>query len=422
MPTAKLNKRSIDALKPPEEKQFVLWDSEIRGFGVRVLPSGLKTFIIQYRNAEGIKRRVNIGRFGVITAEQARDLAKIKLGAVAAGEDPADEARRARNEMNVAELCDWYLTEAHAGRILGRRNRPIKESSLAMDESRIRTHIKPLLGKRIARHLTIADVEAMQNDVATGQTKKPRADGRGGKATGGPGVAARCLATLQAILGHAKHKGLLAEHPTKGAKKLAGNKKTRRLSVAEIEALGKAIAYAEQQGVSPIGIAVIRLLLLTGYRREEGQAMQRSWVNPRGGFVAFPDTKTDGQIRAIGPEAIKVIVAQPQIAGNPYVFTATTGDGPFTAVSACLQRVCGFAGISDVTPHVLRHTFASIAAELGFSELTIRAMLGHASQNVTQDYIHVDEALKLALRRTSDEIAKLLAQGAAKLDRLRLVA
>jgi len=140
------------------------------------------------------------------------------------------------------------------------------------------------------------------------------------------------------------------------------------------------------------------------------------------GFVAFPDTKTDGQIRAIGPEAIKVIVAQPQIAGNPYVFTATMGDGPFTAVSACLQRVCGLAGISGVTPHVLRHTFASIAAELGFSELTIRAMLGHASQNVTQDYIHVDEALKLAVRRTSDEIAKLLAQGAAKLDRLRLVA
>ena len=104
------------------------------------------------------------------------------------------------------------------------------------------------------------------------------------------------------------------------------------------------------------------------------------------------------------------------------MFAATTGDGPFTAVSACLQRVCGFAGIAGVTPHVLRDTFASIAAELGFSELTIRAMLGHASQNVTQDYIHVDEALKLAVRRTSDEIAKLLAQGAAKLDRLRLVA
>ena len=422
MPTAKLNKRTVDALEPPAEKQIVLWDCEIRGFGVRVLPSGLKTFIVQYRNPEGIKRRINLGRFGVITVDQARDLAKIKLGAVAAGADPADEARRARNEMNVAELCDWYLTDARAGRILGRKNRPIKASSLDMDESRIRTHIKPLLGKRIARHLTIADVEAMQTDVMNGKTEKARTGGRGGKATGGPGVAGRCVGTLQAILGHAKHKGLLAEHPTKGAKKLAGKKRTRRLSVAEIEALGKAMAYAEHNGENPTALAVIRTLLLTGYRREEAQAMERNWINPMGGFVAFPDTKGDAQIRAIGPEAIKVVVAQAEIAGNPHVFPSTTADGPYTAASACLQRVCQLAGITGVTPHTLRHTFGSIAGELGFSELTIRAMLGHASQNVTQDYIHIDEALKLAVRRTSDEIARLLAQGASKLDRLRLVA
>src|SRR3546814_17796875 len=111
MPTAKLNKRTIDALKLPAEKQFVLWDNEIRGFGIRVLPSGLKTFIIQYRNAEGIKRRVNLGRFGVLTVDQARDLAKIKLGAVASGEDPAADARSARHDMNFADLCDWYITE-----------------------------------------------------------------------------------------------------------------------------------------------------------------------------------------------------------------------------------------------------------------------------------------------------------------------
>jgi len=422
MAQAKLNKRTVDALVPPKSGQDFIWDTEIRGFGVRVGSTGTKTFVIQYANVEGRLRRVKIGRFGVITVDQARDLAKIKLGAVAAGEDPADEARRARHEMNVAELCDWYLTEARVGRILGRKNRPIKTSSLDMDESRIRTHIKPLLGKRIARHLTIADVEAMQTDVMNGKTEKARTGGRGGKATGGPGVAGRCVGTLQAILGHAKHKGLLAEHPTKGAKKLAGKKRTRRLSVAEIEALGKVMAYAEHNGENPTAIAVIRTLLLTGYRREEAQAMQRIWVNPMGGFVAFPDTKGDAQIRAIGPEAIKVIVAQAEITGNPHVFPSTTADGPYTAASACLQRVCQLAGITGVTPHTLRHTFGSIAGELGFSELTIRAMLGHASQNVTQDYIHIDEALKLAVRRTSDEIARLLAQGASKLDRLRLVA
>jgi integrase len=107
---------------------------------------------------------------------------------------------------------------------------------------------------------------------------------------------------------------------------------------------------------------------------------------------------------------------------NPYVFASETAAGPYTAVSSCLDRVCKLAGISGVTPYTFRHTFGSIAGELGFAKPTIRALLGHASQNVTQDYIHIDEALKLAVRRTSDEIAKLLAQGAAKLDRLRLVA
>lgn len=422
MPTSKLTKRAVDALAPPETKQTVLWDTNVRGFGVRVLPSGLKTFIVQYRNGEGIKRRLNIGRYGVLTVDQARDLAKLKLAAVIGGEDPADEVRQARKGMTVAEMCDWYLTEARAGNILGRKNLPIKKSSLDMDESRIRTHIKPLLGKRIVKHLMISDVEEMQTDVKNGKTAKPRSGGRGGMATGGAGVAARCVGTLQAIIGHAKHKGLLDVHPTQGAKKLAGKKKTRRLSVAEIEMMGKAMAYAERNGENPVALGVLRTLLLTGYRREEGQAMRRAWVNAKSGYVAFVDTKGGAQIRAIGPAAIKIVESQPDIVGNPHVFPSEVGSGPFTAVSACLQRVCKLAKIEGVTPHTLRHTFGSVAGDLGFSELTIRAMLGHASQNVTQDYIHIDEALKLAVRRTSDEIERLLAQGAAKLEMMRLAA
>lgn len=422
MPTTRLTKKAVDAFAAPAETQIVYWDSEIRGFGVRILKSGLKTFILQYRNSEGIKRRINLGRFGVMTVEQARDLAKIKLGKVAAGEDPADEVRQARKGMTVAEMCDWYLAEARAGNILGRKNRPIKASSLDMDESRIRTHIKPLLGKRVVRHLTIADVEQMQADVKNGKTAKPRTGGRGGKAAGGAGVAGRCVGTLQAVIGHAKHKGLLAEHPTKGAKKLTSKKKDRRLSDVEIVSLGKAIAHAERSGENPTALGVVRLLMLTGFRREEAQAMHRTWVRPEGGYVAFPDTKGDAQLRAIGPAAIRVIEAQPITIGNPHVFPSATADGPFTAVRSCLDRVCKLAGISGVTPHTLRHTFGSVAGDLGFSELTIRAMLGHASQNVTQDYVHIDEALKLAVRMTSDEIEKLLAEGAKKLAAMPMAA
>lgn len=422
MAVAKLSKRTIDALIPPSKGQEFIWDTTIKGFGLRLGASGSKTFVIQYVNDEGRIRRVKLGRFGIMTVEQAREQAKIKLGQAAAGDDPAEESRRVRKDLTVSEMCEWYLTEARAGRILGRKNRPIKESSLNMDESRIRTHITPLVGKRVVRKLTIADAEAMQSDIVDGKTRKPRTGGRGGSATGGPGVAGRCLGTLLAILNHAKHKGLIAENPAKGAKKLATKKKTRRLSVLEIELLGRAIALAESTGENPIALGVVRTLLLTGYRREEAQAMQRAWVNPMGGYVAFPDTKGDAQFRAISPEAVKVVASQPEIVGCPYVFPAGNGDGSFTAVADCLARLCRSAGITGVTPHTLRHTFGSIAGELGFSELTIRAMLGHASQSVTQDYVHIDDAVKLAVRRTSDEIAKHLARGEAKFEQMRLAA
>jgi len=186
--------------------------------------------------------------------------------------------------------------------------------------------------------------------------------------------------------------------------------------------LGKALAYAEQNHENAVALGVLQTLLLTGYRREEAQAMQRAWVNARGGFVSFPDTKGGAQVRAIGPAALKAVQGQAEIVGNPHVFPSEAGSGPYTAVTSCLDRVCKLAGISRVTPHTLRHTFGSIAGQLGFSELTIRAMLGHASQNVTQDYIHIDEALKLAVQRTSDEIARLLVVGAARLQTMQQAA
>src|SRR3546814_18875919 len=108
----------------------------------------------------------------------------------------------------------------------------------------------------------------MQTDVKNGKTAKPRTGGRGGKATGGPGVAGRCVGTLQAILGHAKHKGLLETHPTLGAKKLAGKKRTRRLSAAEIEMLGKTLAYPDGHVENPTALGVLRQFIMTGHRRQ----------------------------------------------------------------------------------------------------------------------------------------------------------
>jgi integrase len=405
---SKLTKQAVKDLQKPEKGQAFLWDGELRGLGVRAIPSGLKTFVLQYRNAEGRSRRIVLGRFGVITVEQARDEARIKLGAVAHGSDPAEDAGP-RETITVAEVCDWYLAEAETGRILGRRNRPIKPSTLAMDRSRIETHIKPLIGRRQVRALKIADISGMQADIAAGKTAKPRGDGRGGVTTGGSGVAARTVSTLQSLLAHAKLLNVIEANPAVGVRKLAGKKKERRLSVAEIKRLGEAMRTAEKGGERPVALAVVRLMLLTGFRISEAQGLKRAWLRADDGYVHFPDTKSDGQVRAIGPSAAQLAAAQPARKDCPYVFPADVGDGHYTAAKGCLARLCAAAKIDGVTPHTLRHTFGSVAGDLGFSELTIAALLGHAARGVTQGYIHIDEALKLAASRTCEEIADLLA-------------
>jgi len=277
-----------------------------------------------------------------------------------------------------------------------------------MDKSRIEAHIKPLLGKRLAHTLKVADIEGMQSDILAGKTARPRGKGRGGVTTGGPGVASRAVGTLQSILGHAVRLDKLESHPSRGARKLAGKKKQRRLSVVEIRKLGAAMRHAERNGESPVALAVVRFLALTGFRISEGQGLQQPWLHADAGYVAFPDTKGDEQIRAIGPSAAKIAASQPIRDNCPYVFPSDITDGHFTAAKACLFRLCASVGIKGVTPHTLRHTFGSVAGDLGFSELTIRAFLGHAAQSVTQGYVHIDEALKLAVTRTCEEIASLL--------------
>lgn len=415
----KVSKRTVDALKPSKVgvkvSENFLWDSELRGFGVRVSPAGLKSFIVQYRTPEGRHRRTVIGRYGMMTPEQAREAAWDILSVVAKGGDPAAAPEPDRNAVTVSALCDWFLAEAEAGRILGRRRRPIKASTLAMDRSRIEAHIKPLLGAHQVGALNLGDIEGAQADIAAGKTAKPRASSRGGATTGGEGVAARTMSTLHAIFEHAVRLGKIENNPGKGVRRLASTPRDRRLSRAEIAKLGKAMRAAEAAGEHPTGLAAIRLLLLTGFRRLEGLGLRRDWLDAEEAAVRFPDTKSGAQLRVMGRPAVELLLAQRRTAKSPFFFPADWGEGHFIGVVRVLDRVCALVGLADVTPHTLRHTFASVAGDLGFSELTIAALLGHASRGVTQRYVHIDEALRLAADKVAGEIATILdGAGAAR--------
>jgi Arm DNA-binding domain len=116
----KLTKRTIDELAPLPGRDLYVWDDEVAGFGLRIKPSGVRSFMIQYRNGNGDSRRITLGKFGVLTADEARRLAKATLAEAAKGEDPAAKRSEDRKAMTVRQLCRAYLEAAGKGLIIGK--------------------------------------------------------------------------------------------------------------------------------------------------------------------------------------------------------------------------------------------------------------------------------------------------------------
>ena len=401
----KITKRVVDALAvdPAGGDRFV-WDAgdgALKGFGIRVKPSGIASFIIQYRTPEGRTRRLAIGRVGTLTPEDARNQAREKLAAVAKGADPSAERRRMRNGITVAELCDLYLAENQFR---------IKASTLNMDRSRIETHVKPLLGRQSVISLTSDDIERMQLDIAAGKTAKPRRQGRrGGVARGGRAVAGRTVGMLASMLEFARRKKLIAVNPARDVRRLPEGKQQRFLNLDEIRSLGLGLRVEEGTQTSPAALAAIRFLLLSGLRRMEALALPRTSVDRHYQCIRFEDTKSGPQIRPVGSAALRLLDRLSFREESPWVFPADDGEGHYVGLPKVLGRVCARAGLAGVTIHVLRHSFAAAAAQLGYSELTIAGLLGHTVSGVTARYAHVpDHALVAAADRVSETIREAL--------------
>lgn len=184
----------------------------------------------------------------------------------------------------------------------------------------------------------------------------------------------------------------------------------------------------EASGEIQTGFTVIRFILLTGLRRMEALTLESTWLDAGLHCIHFPDTKAGKQTRIIGTAAAKIIQPFRNRNNSQFIFPAEFGEGHFVGAPRILGSIATKAGLSSVTLHTLRHTFAGIGGELGFSELTLAGLLGHVSRGVTQRYVHLDEALVVAADRISERIAQLLDAGrreallgtvAEKHDRLR---
>jgi hypothetical protein len=254
----KLTKRTVDAAAPAEKDHFI-WDSETGGFGLKVTRGGAKIYVAQGR-VNGRAKRYTIGRHGSPwTPDGAREEAVEALRAMAKGEDPVEAKRKARSDLSIAKLADLYFDEGCATK---------KASTLAIERGLVERHVRPLLGRKMLKAITRADLEKFLVDVADGRTAVDVKTKKRGRAivTGGRGTANRTMDLLAAMLNFAASRDLRPDNPARGIKKFRLQPRERFLSAKELGALGAALEAAEAEGENTFALNAIRLLMLTGAR------------------------------------------------------------------------------------------------------------------------------------------------------------
>jgi integrase len=430
---ASLTKRAVDALKPdPSGADVFLWDSRLSGFGVRLKPSGVRSFIVSYYapGLHRVRRRMTVGTYGPLTVEEARDKAKVILGDVAKGKDPAREkaeGRRAVREDTVTRLFAEYITygEAH-----------FKPRTLESYGYLSRLYILPAFGSMPVERVTRQDVGRLHLELRA----KPH-------------TANRVLQLVKAFFYWLDSRGVFAgANPARGIELYTEASRERFLSVEEVTRIGQALAVAERVGLAPaparkglidaqnnkrkkpgnprprntgmftsevhpanpVAVAALRFLLLTGWREQEALTLAWSDVNLETGIATLLDTKSGKSVRPIGAPALELLDAQPRVKDSPYVFPGRDPKKPLESVSGLWTAVRHAAGLDDVRLHDLRHSIASFAGSHGYSLFLIGKLLGHKTTRSTERYAHVADDTRKLMADSVGETIQAALDGKAK--------
>jgi integrase len=414
--TAKLTKRTVDAATP-EAARYAVHDADIPGFKLYVHPSGKKAFHLRYRVGGGrgaTIREPKIGDMGAITPEQARKIAGDWLADVRLGGDPGGTRQAKREAPRMIDMFDRYLSD-HA--------RPHKKaSSVKDDERQIRDTLAPAFGKMKVAEVT----RAMVIDHHRRMAATPYAANRG-------------LALLSKAFNLAELWGWRADgsNPCRLVRKYAETARKRFLSQAELAALGEVMAGAERDGfvclpvcegvratakrvsMTSSALVALRLLILTGARKNEIQSLRWEWVDIAGARLNLPDSKTGAKTIPLGAAALAVLQAIPRVAGNPHVIVGGVQGAALVNLKDPWGAIREAAGLEDVRIHDLRHSFASVGAAGGLSLPIIGAILGHTQAATTQRYAHLsDDPLKAAATAIGDTISAAMAGRLGKVERL----
>jgi len=389
-------KRLCDAAEA-HEKTYVLWAGDPAGFGLRVQPSGRKSFVLKYR-ANGRQRFFTLGAYGALTVDQARKLARAALADVAKGGDPAATKSDARQAPTVRDLCDRFTVE-HMPKLKPKTARPYQR----LIDDRILKHFGPMKLDNVTR----ADVVKWHYGMRDT-----------------PIEANRALLLLHKLFAMAElWEWYAGPNPAQGVPKNTETARERSVTGVELYRIAKAIGDLERLKKYPLspylGLA-FRLLLLTGCRKDEILTLRWEHVDTDAGVLRLQDSKTGRKTVVLSAAAVDLLKRAPTQTGSPWVVTRQHRDAAgewqhVVSVAPAWARVLADAStkkdgepdvnVSDLHLHDLRHGFASVGVSRGMSLPLVGALLGHADQASTARYSHLQsDPLKVAADRIGGEI------------------
>jgi integrase len=393
----KLTKRVVDQAVA-NGKATSLWDDELRGFGLRIWPSGRKVYVVKCR-IKGRQRFVTIGPHGPVTPEQARVRAFEVLSEARAGRDPAKDHDRTRRAPTVKGLAERFLKEHVAVRC--------KPSTQGEYKRSVELFINPRFGTRKATDIERKDIAELHQAFSHI-----------------PYQANRTLGVLSKMYNLAEVWGLRPDgtNPCRHVKKYPEQKRERFLSPEEFAALGAALREVEADGSeTQSAVDAIRLLMLTGCRLGEIMTLQWAHVDLKARELRLPDSKTGAKVVHFGEAAADVLDRIERFGDNPFVITGKREGGHLTDLQHPWRRIRSKAGLDNLRLHDLRHSFASGALVLGEGLPMIGKLLGHTQVQTTARYAHLaSDPVKAAASRVSDAIGAVMLGDVTRLARQSL--
>ena len=368
-----------------EQGFFAIWDSALPGFGLRITPQNAKSFIITYRIG-GRKKMLTLGKYGVLTVEQARTMAREKLVDVTKGGDPAEERKKQRQSVERMEaLCLEYLEKRSI----------LFKKSWKEDQRRIQTRIIPALGNKSILDISRADVQRFHSRL--GEER-------------GHIESNRILMLLSAIYEFARKREIIPVSHPNPCRMIEKFREESRDVFVKIENLPRLVESIQQEPNQYVRAALM-LILLTGARKTELLTAQWAWLDFDRGEIRLPTTKNGKpfSIRLNKP-AIEILRALPQMEGNPFVFPSLTREGGrLWEINRPWRKIRARAGMEHLHIHDLRRSVGSWLAESGESLQLIGKVLNHRDTDTTSIYARLQEdPAKAAMDRIGEKVISIL--------------